>query len=63
MMMIMMIGGTYFEEYGALMKAWNNDWRPDRWYDDTWVMGDSDDWLYHISKIRILIDRLSSRIR
>lgn len=24
-------GGEYFKEYGALMKAWNNDWRPDRW--------------------------------
>jgi len=31
-MMIPSLGGTYFEEYGALMKAWNNDWRPDRWY-------------------------------
>jgi len=30
-MMIPSLGGTYFEEYGALMKAWNNDWRPDRW--------------------------------
>ena len=25
------VGGIYFKEYGAQMKAWNNDWRPDRW--------------------------------
>lgn len=25
------VGGEYFREYGAMMKAWNNDWRPDRW--------------------------------
>mmetsp|Transcript_9840 Transcript_9840/g.16217 ORF Transcript_9840/g.16217 Transcript_9840/m.16217 type:complete len:419 (-) Transcript_9840:137-1393(-) len=25
------VGGVYFKEYGADMKAWNNDWRPDRW--------------------------------
>jgi len=25
------VGGVYFSEYGARMKAWDNDWRPDRW--------------------------------
>lgn len=25
------IGGVMFEEYGADIKAWNNDWMPSRW--------------------------------
>ena len=25
------IGGKYFEEYGARMKAWYNDYRQDHW--------------------------------